>query len=237
MNHQDNHYKNLCNLCSSVSQKVRALAWPEALVWLGLVGMIADAWGPWVAHANAGMALNVIDLVEFVKFMTRAKLTFIVRELFYLPMLAGAIGIVIEFRISNSEFRIPLAVLAGLVALVPLPPYPNLLHAYRSPEDGPSFWLSLGTLGLVVAAASLGRRLPRRASAGAPLRNGAPFLNGVLLCLACSALPAVWQFVRLSPALAVLYGAPVQAGWGLALTGLSSLSLAVGAMMLMANER
>jgi hypothetical protein len=213
------------------------LAWPDVLVWIGLFGMIAGAWGPWVAHANAGMALNAIDLVEFVKFMTRAGLTYIVRELFYLPMLAGAVGIGIKSQITNtctcaaprlaerkcrcSKYQIAIAVLAGLIALVPLPPYPNLLHAYRSPEDSLSLWLSLGALGLVVAAASTGHRLPRRAAAG------------VLLGLACSTLPAAWQFVCLSSPLSALYGAPVQAGWGLVLTGLGSLSLAVGAILLM----
>ncbi|MBN1886543.1 MAG: hypothetical protein JW850_01080 [Thermoflexales bacterium] len=209
----------------STNAKNVRLAWPDVLVWLGLGGMIAGVWGPWVAHANAGMAFNAIDLVEFVKFMTRARLTFIVRELFYLPMLAGAVGTVIKFQVSSFKFRVLLAVVASLLALVPLPPYPNLLHAYRSPEDGLSFWLSLGTLGLIAAAASLGGRLPRWVTAG------------VLLGLACSVLPAAWQFVCLAPPLSTLYGAPVQAGWGLALTGLGSLSLAMGAIRSMVKAR
>jgi hypothetical protein len=216
MAYRNKRDKNPYTLCSS--KELPAPAWSDGLVWLGLGGMIAGAWGPWVAHANAGMALNVIDLVEFTKFMTRAGLSYIVRELFYLPLLAGAVGIGIKSQIANHKSRILLAAAAGLLALVPLPPYPNLLHAYRSPEDGLSFWLSLGTLGLVAVAASLGHRLPRRLSAG------------MLFCLACSTLPAAWQFVRLGPPLSALYGAPVQAGWGLALTSLSSLSLAMGAM-------
>lgn len=202
----------------------RAVAAPAVLVPAGLAGMLLGAWGPWLAHASAGLAYGVLDLAEFVKLMARAGLTAVVREWFFLPMLAAAIGLALWLpslgqALGTGSLRWKVAAL-GLAApwpLVVLPPYPGLLQAYAAPEDRLSFGLGLASLGLVVASAGLGQRLPPRALAGA--------LAGLALG---STLPAAWQFARLAGPLAELYGAPPQVGWGLLLTLLGASLLGLG---------
>lgn len=188
----------------------------------GLAAMVVGAWGPWVAHRNAGMALGVPDLVEFVKFMQRAGLTAVVREWFYLPLLAAAVGTALwsARRLQASRWKWPVIGAAALLPLVALPPYPALLEAYRSPEDHLSFWLSMAAWGWIAAASRLGRRLPRRLAAAVL----------VVLGLGSSAA-TIWQFVQLSRPLAELYGAPLQIGWGLIVTAAGSGLLAAGALM------
>jgi hypothetical protein len=202
-------------LCVFALKKIR----PQ-VAWLGLAAMIVGAWGPWVAHANAGMALGVSDLVEFVKFMQRAGLTAIGREWFYLPLLAAALGLSLgarqRFAVSDFRFWV-VSGAAILAALEPLPPYPFVFTAYQSPEDRTLFWMSVIALGLVVAALGAGNRLPRRTVA-----------RLITALAVCSVPPAVWQFVQLRGPLAELYGAPVQAGWGLIVTVAGSLLVIVG---------
>ncbi len=198
----------------------------DALTPIGLAAMVIGAYGPWVAHANAGMALGVIDLAEFAKFMTRAGLTSIVREWFYLPLLAAAVGGTLwasqdsPHPFSSAFGKIVLSLAAGL-ALIALPPfYPDLVTAYWSPENRLLFLMSLTTLGLVVTAAALGHRLPDW------------MVWSVLIGLSAGSVAlATWQFLCLSEPLAQLYGAPVQTGWGYTLTFLGSLSVITGSIM------
>ncbi len=181
--------------------------WARALVPIGLAAMVAGSLGPWVAHANAGMSLGVVDLVEFTKFMARAGLTAVVREWFYLPLLAGLVGSALWSARQLSGIKLAVAGGAALWALVVLPPYPYLLTAYRSPEDRLSLWMGIAALGAILMIAWLGQRIPQRLAMGA------------LVLLAIGSLaPAVWQFAQLMPPLSLLYGAPVQMGWGLVVT-------------------
>jgi len=84
---------------------------------------------------HAAMSLGALDLAEFVKFMARAGLTGIVREWFYLPLLAAAVGLSLWrpagcLRLESSALGV-----AALLTLTALPPYPYVLSAFRSPED------------------------------------------------------------------------------------------------------
>jgi hypothetical protein len=196
---------------------VKNRKWVDALAPLGLAAMILGACGPWAAHANAAMSLGALDLVEFVKFMSRAGLTYIVRELFYLPLLAAAVSLSLwsACQLETWGFRLASIGVAALLTLAALPPYPYVLGAYRSPEDRLSFWMSAAAFGLVLLAAGAARHIPRRVAA----------LTLMALALG-GAAPAVWQFIRLSGPLSALYGAPVQVGWGLIVTVVGSLLLA-----------
>lgn len=201
--------------------------WPAGLVVMGLAAMIIGAWGPWVAHANAAMSLGALDLAEFVKFMQRAALTGVMREWFCLPLVSAAVGLALWIRkVQFLNFYHRLAGVLGAAAwtLVVLPPYPDLLRAYRSPEDRIFFWMGVGALALTLLAGSAGAWLPRRVAAAA----------WIVLALG-SVVPALWQLAQLSAPLAQLYGAPLQVGWGVIVTVAGSLSVAAGAAMMLAR--
>lgn len=183
--------------------------------------MIVGGYGPWVAHANAAMSLGALDLAEFVKFMARAGLTGVVREWFYLPLLAAAVGLSLwAARRLPAGLRVAVLGVAALLTLTALPPYPYVLGAFRSPEDRLPFWMSAAALGLTLAAACAGRRIPARVAAAAL----------VMLALV-GVIPAVWQLMRLSEPLARLYGSPMQSGWGVVATVAGGLLLVAGALL------
>lgn len=197
------------------------------LVLIGLAAMIIGAWGPWVAHANAAMSLSALDLAEFVKFMQRAALTSVMREWFCLPLVSAAIGLALwarKIHFLNFHYRLVGLLGAAALTLMVLPPYPDLLRAYRLPEDRIFFWMGVGAFALTLLAGSAGAWLPRRAAAAA-----------WLVLAVGSTTPALWQLAQLSAPLAQLYGAPLQMGWGVIVTVAGGLSVTAGAAAMLAR--
>ena len=121
-------------------------AWFLIGVALALVGY----WGPWVNHKTAALVLSGLDMAEFVKFLpeVRAGTEPMLRELFYLPLLAAALCLALIG--SNRPWRYPLwargimVIIAIVLAVIVLPPYPFILQALSSDEFRRQFLMAAG---------------------------------------------------------------------------------------------
>lgn len=175
---------------------------------IGLVLAILGFYGPWVTSQRqvAALTYNALDLTEFSKFIVRAQLGEIKRELFLVPIVAAALALALwanqPDRLART-LRYALTSVAAIFTLVPLPPYPYLLSAYSSAEDRGSFWLSAVGLVGVALLFSFGRRITGRWKS----------LIFLLLALA-GALPAAWEFSHALPAISNIYGSPATVAWG-----------------------
>jgi hypothetical protein len=176
---------------------------------LGLVGYFA----PWVAHKAAALVLTGQDMAEFVKFLpeVRAGELRVARQLFYLPLLAGALGLV--FAAANRRFAFPWPV-RWLMVLLAVPLSLSMLPPAWTPQLmlTAEFRLQAAAIALCLGLAVL-----------YPLLKRAPpvLLEAVvaLLALLAAALP-LWQFLHVRSAIDAVYGRPVDLGWGLWLTSL-----------------
>ncbi len=184
----------------------------KRFVPLGIALVLVGYWGPWVNHKTAALVLSGLDMAEFVKFLpgVRAGTEFVIRELFYLPPLAAALCLALIG--SSRLWRYPLwaraimVIVAIVLAIVVLPPYPFILQALSSDEFGRQFSMAAGCLA-VIAASLLYRRLPRAVVAGL-----------LIIVSFAGAIPPLWQFFSIRSALDRVYGQPIHIGWGLWLT-------------------
>ena len=184
----------------------------KRFVPLGIALVLVGYWGPWVNHKTAALVLSGLDMAEFVKFLpgVRAGTESMIRELFYLPPLAAALCLALIG--SSRLWRYPLwaraimVIVAIVLAIVVLPPYPFILQSLGSDEFRRQFLMAAGCLA-IIGASLLHRRLPRA------------ILAGLLIVISLvGAIPPVWQFLSIRSALDRVYGQPIHIGWGLWLT-------------------
>ena len=176
-----------------------------------------------MAHRDAALVLMGQDLGEFVKFLpeVRGGTVPVIRQVFYLPPFAAclALALLAGYRRAAYGRWVRALLLAAVfpVSLALLPPVvspPVLL----SPE------FRLQVIGVLICWALLPgawvlSRLPVR------LQSAALGLVGLL-----GAGPVLWQFARILPATARVYGVRPAIGWGLVVTVIGFLGLAaVGA--------
>jgi hypothetical protein len=189
-----------------------------------LVVGAAGYWGPWVAHRDAALVLMGQDLGEFVKFLpeVRGGTLTVIRQVFYLPPFAACLALALlashRTLVYNRWVRAVLLAAIFPVSLALLPPIvsPPVL---RSPEFRLQVIAMLVCWALLPAAWWLSR-LPAR------LQSAMLALVGWL-----GAGPALWQFARILPATARIYGGRTAIGWGLVATVIGFLGLAaVGAI-------
>lgn len=181
----------------------------KRLAPLGVALALIGYWGPWVNHKTAALVLSGLDMAEFVKFLpeVRAGTAFMIRELFYLPPLAAALCLALTG--GNRYLRYPLwarvimVIIAIVLAMIVLPPYPFILQALSSDEFRRQFLMGTGCLA-VIAASLLYRRLP-----------GAIMAALLIVVSLAGAIPPVWQFLSIRSALDRVYGQPIHVGWGL----------------------
>jgi hypothetical protein len=201
--------------------------WLRVLLVLCLLASLAGYLGPWVAHKAAALVLTGQDMGEFVKFLpdVRAGSVAVCRELFYLPLFAGALGLVLLASSSRLAYPWPvrwLLCLLGIpVALSMLPPAwtPQLMLTaeFRWQAVGIALclavillhWLLLGVRPVILDAIA------------------------ALLAVVAAIVP-VWQFLRIRPMLDEIYGQPVTVGWGL---WLMPLALALFCALLLWSRR
>jgi hypothetical protein len=192
----------------------------------GALLAVLGFYGPWVTTPRQAAALtyNALDLTEFCKFIVRAQLGQVTRELFLVPIVAAALALALWASRPSQRFRVlryALCAVAVVLSLVPLPPYPHVLTAYASAEDRGSFWLSLAGLLGVALIILFGRRITSR------WRDAAL----VALALIGAALP-VWELVaRALPAVSRAYASPAVVGWGLVITVAGFFLVAAGALI------
>ena len=192
----------------------RILDRQESKTWflIGVALVLIGYWGPWVSHKTAALVLSGQDMAEFVKFLAgvRAGTESVVREFFYLPPLATALCLALMGSNRHVRYhlgaRAVMLIVAVVLTIVVLPPYPFILQALDSGEFRRQFLMAAGCLGLT-GAALLYRRLPRAILAGA-----------VIFSSIVGAIPPVWQFLSIRSALDTAYGQPIRIGWGVWLT-------------------
>jgi hypothetical protein len=210
---------------------VKRETWMKRLAPLGVALALLGYWGPWVNHKTAALVLSGLDMAEFVKFLpgVRAGTQFMIRELFYLPPLAAALCLAL---ISSSRlWRYPLwaraimVIIAIVLAIIVLPPYPFILHALSSDEFRQQFLMGAGCLA-AIGGTLLYRRLPKAVVAGL-----------LIVISLVGAIPPLWQFLSIRSALAKVYGQPIHIGWGLWLTAVGFLVVTgTGAGMLVGQK-
>jgi len=190
----------------------------RAFLLVALLVALAGYFGPWIWHPAAAFRYSADDLAEFVRFMpaVRSGQAPVTRELFYLPIWLASIGLALWLgRFVRSRWMRWLAGLPVVYASMwPMPMYPFILEAYRSPEFGLSFWASVLTAVLCVAALAFGSRLPDRAAAAVWIAIG---------LIGASVAPL--HFVRLQPALDAVHRWTMALGWGIAAVVIGFLTI------------
>ena len=206
-----------------------APSWTIRLVrWLlPLSGLLALAgyFGPWLPHRAAGLVITGLDLGEVVKFLPPVQSGQIPlwREGFYLPLVAVSLAFGLHAWRGELGYPWPVRVaLLGVAAVAGL----NLLPPAWTPQRllTPEFRLQTGALIACLALAGVSpllALLPRWLSALATLAVILPALG----------IP-LQGFLRVLPVLSQLYNRPLAPGWGLWVTELGLLGLAVSAGLL-----
>ena len=192
------------------TSNVKRQAWmTKILTPPGVALVLVGYWGPWVNHKTAALVLSGLDMAEFVKFLpgVQAGAEFMIRELFYLPLLAAAFCLALMG--SNRLWRYPLwaravmVIVAIVLVIIVLPPYPFILQALSSDEFRRQFLMGAGCLA-IVGGMLLYRRLPRAIMAAL-----------LIVVSLAGAIPPLWQFFSIRDALDRVYGQPIHVGWGL----------------------
>jgi hypothetical protein len=177
---------------------------------LGLVLAVTGYFGPWVPHKTAALTLTGLELAEFAK----DAFPHIVRELFYLPLIAAFVLLaLLASRSTVHLVRLTAPLFAAILLTGVLFPFSvvdsirQALTAHSPLVLDPRYTaqLALVVVGTVLTLFSpLAHRLPQRAW-------------GVLIALLALAgvVPALWQFALLRSSVVVLYDAPLGLGWGL----------------------
>jgi hypothetical protein len=192
----------------------------KRLAPLGIALVLIGYWGPWVNHKTAALVLSGLDMAEFVKFLpeVRAGTEFMVRELFYLPLLAAALCLALIGSHRHLDYplwaRTIMVIIAIVLAIIVLPPYPFILQALSSDEFRRQCLAGVGCL-VIIMGLLFYRRLPGAIVAG--LLIAIPLAGAVL---------PLWQFFSIRHALDQVYGQPVHIGWGLWLTAVGFLVVA-----------
>ncbi|MGC9400334.1 MAG: hypothetical protein ACP5HM_14525 [Anaerolineae bacterium] len=196
----------------------RALTWPAGLGWLAaLIGYF----GPWAGHPAAALAWNAHDLPEIVRLLPQVESGALAVNLqaLRLPLIALALVIPLLLVRASPGWRWGASLLGMALTASTLPPYPQIVTAWRTPAWRVTFWWGVGaTLGCPLSAwlaPHLGRLRPW-------------LIVGEVTWLG---IPAFVTFSRLKPALRALHGAPVRVGWGVVVCALGLLSLSVSAWL------
>ena len=190
------------------------------LTLLGIVLALIGYWGPWVNHKAAALVLSGLDMSEYVKFLAEVKQGTkpVVRELFYLPLLAAALCLALlsaDERANYSLWMRRLMLIAAIaLALIVLPAYPFILQAPASAEFRWQFASSVLCLLFII-----GCRFHRFSS---------PVTAWLVIGFALVGIvPPLWQFFSIRGAISRVYGRPVELGWGLGLTAAGFLIVAL----------
>ncbi len=198
----------------------------RSLTLVGVLLAILGWYAPWVTSTRhvAALTFNALDLTEFCKFVNRAGTVNITREWFLVPLAAAALALALWASLLALAYRYwgyLLTLLAAVLMLVLLPPYPSLLKAYSSAEDRVSLGLSVTGLIGIALIFSFGQRITGR------------WRNLVFIALALiGVIPTLWEFFsRALPALSTVYASPALPAWGLLVTAIGFALVLVGALL------
>ena len=189
----------------------------------GAVGVVAlvGYFGPWIGHEAAALAWNAYDLFHIARLLPSVESGQVMAnpQALRLPLLGLAVLAPLLLRRAPLWQRGAAALLGAALAFSTLPPYPQILDAWRTSGWRVPFWWSIGTVGGVGLVALLG---PRLALWG-------PWL--IVAWTALTGLPAFATFDRLRPLIRALRAAPVRTGWGIWVCGGGLAFLALAAWL------
>lgn len=170
------------------------------VAWLG-------AWGAWLAHPVAGLTQTALDLALVAQRLPDV----LYGQLGGMPdLLRVSIGLmavalnVAAGRATQRWLRWLLPALALVLAVRLLPPYPQVLDLWRSPDHGGRFVVAAATLAGWIATLT-GRRWPARWQVAFALALGVAALS-----------TGLWAFLALQGAFAAATHLTFAPGWGLA---------------------
>jgi hypothetical protein len=191
-------------------------------VWTAaLVGYFA----PWIARRpmSAALSWNAYDLYALLRLLPEIEsgaLTVNLQTLqlpllglaVMLPLLAAHAPLPTSPRLRVPLYRLGAALLGCGLAAMTLPPYPQILTAWRTPGWRVPFWWGIGVMLCCLAAlwVAPGRRYHDWWMVG---------------CAELALLPALATLTRLLPAISRLHAARVTPGWGFYLCAFGLLVL------------
>ncbi len=171
--------------------------------------------GPWIARepVSAALSWNAHDLFTLLRLLPEIETGTLSVNLqtLQLPLLGLALLLPILLARSRPAARALAAIISSGLAAMTLPPYPQIVTAWRTPGWRVPFWWAIGVQLCVLALACLGPRLAPPMVATRPARYWG---WASLVVVQLAAIPPAATLTRLIPALAQLHAAPVKPGWG-----------------------
>jgi hypothetical protein len=169
-------------------------------------------------------------MAEFVKFLpeVRSGELWVLRQLFYVPLLSGAVGLVLVA--ANRHLLVPRSV-RRLVTIASVPVALSMLPPAWTPQLllTAEFRLQTAAILLCLVVAALCPVLRR---------VHARVLEAVTAALALAAAVApLWQFLRVRPAIDAVYGRRVRLGWGPWVTTMGFGLVVVLALLAVSDDR
>ncbi len=179
--------------------------------------------GPWVGRRAAALAWNAYDLFDLLRLLPEIETGALSVNLqtLRLPLVGLAVLLPLLLAQADRRWRLIGALLGVGLALATLPPYPEIVTAWRTPGWCVPFWWGVGAMLAAAAAVWFAPRLGR---------YRAWLMSAWIVG---TGLPAIVTMCRLLPALRTLHAAPIRPGWGFwvyiaGLCGLVMLSLTQG---------
>ncbi|MCU0519911.1 MAG: hypothetical protein MUF84_04370 [Anaerolineae bacterium] len=189
-----------------------------ALSMMAVVGYF----GPWVARqpVSAALSWNAYDLFDLLRLLPEVQSGALVvnPQALQLPLLALAVLLPALAYRAPALVRVGAAVIGSGLATLTLPPYPEILTAWRTPGWRVPFWWGVGAVLCTWIVGWAGVRLGKS-------RHWLPIAAAEL-----AVFPAAVTLFRLMPALRELHAAHVRPGWGfwVCITGLGLVGVLAG---------
>ncbi|MBN1248562.1 MAG: hypothetical protein JXC32_12960, partial [Anaerolineae bacterium] len=182
---------------------------------LWLVALVSY-FAPWIARepVSAALAWNAYDLFDLLRFLPEIETGAVSVNLqaLRLPLVGLAVLLPILLAGFRTWVRVAGALLSSVLSLLTLPPYPQILTAWRTPGWRVPFWWGVGALACVWAGVWLA---PRSADAGDRRAGKRHARQWCILGIAeIATVPAIVTLRRLLPPLRTLHAAWVRPGWG-----------------------
>lgn len=178
-------------------------------------GAVIGYFAPWVGRRpmTAALAWNAYDLFDLLRLLPSIETGALIVNLYTLRL--PLIGLALLLPALLAKMSLAIRVVAGCVAAglaaTTLPPYPQIISAWRTPGWRTPFWWGIGCMAVALITIPIAPKLGRYR------------WWWILMLAGSTSVPAVATFARLQPALSDLHAARVNAGWGvwIYLTGIS----------------
>jgi multisubunit Na+/H+ antiporter MnhG subunit len=182
--------------------------------WVGSEGLLLALWlaaliayfAPWIARepVSAALAWNAYDLFDLLRFLPEIETGALTVNLQALRLPLVGLAVLLPALLANARTWLRLAggLLGCALAMLTLPPYPQILTAWRMPGWRVPFWWAVGAVVCILLSIWLAPRLGRARQ------------WWILIVVEIATVPAIITLWRLLPPLRRLHAAWVRPGWG-----------------------